>query len=222
MLPIAEYAHNSWRHDATRHSPHELLIGIKPQVHVKFLSEDVPASADRIKTLEDTRKEVQTLLEHQQQKSSQKPTEMKVGDQVWLEGKNLHVKGTRKLLPKRYGPYKIKDKIGTVAYRLDLPSSMKIHDVFHVNLLFPYKETEAYGPAYTRPPPDLIGNEEEYEVEFIRDARRKRRGRGLQYLVHWKNYPNSDDSWVDHKDLHAPELLKEYNSTSATAGRPDV
>jgi hypothetical protein len=66
MLPIAEYAHNSWRHDITRRSPHELLIGIKPQVHVKFLSEDVPASADCIKALEDTRKEVQTLLEHQQ------------------------------------------------------------------------------------------------------------------------------------------------------------
>jgi hypothetical protein len=68
MLPVAEYAHNSWRHNVTRHSPYELLIGIKPQVHVKLLSEDVPASADRIKTLEDTRKEVQTLLEHQQQK----------------------------------------------------------------------------------------------------------------------------------------------------------
>jgi Integrase zinc binding domain len=186
MLPIAEYAHNFWRHDVTRCSPHELLIGIKLQVHVKFLSEDVPASADRSKTLEDTRKEVQTLLEHQQQKGSRKPTEMKVGDQVWLEGKNLHVKGTRKLVPKRYGPYKIKDKIGTIAYRLDLPSSMKIHDVFHVNLLFPYKETEAYGSAYMRPPPDLISNEEEYEVEFIRDARHKRRGQGLQYLVHWK------------------------------------
>jgi hypothetical protein len=223
MLPVAEYAHNSWKHDATRQSPHELLIGIKPQVHVKFLPENVPASADRIRLLEDTRKEVQTLLErHQQQKNPRKLTEMKVGEQVWLEGKNLHVKGTRKLLPKRYGPYRIKDKIGTVAYRLDLPPSMKIHDVFHVNLLFPYKETEAYGPAYTRPPPELIGNEEEYEVEFIRDARRKRRGQGLQYLVHWKNYPNSDDSWVDHKDLHAPELLKEYYSTSAAAGRPDV
>jgi Chromo (CHRromatin Organisation MOdifier) domain len=85
---------------------------------------------------------------------------------------------------------------------------MKIHNVFHVNLLFPYKETEAYGPAYTRPPPDLICNEEEYKVEFIRDARRKRQGQGLQYLMHWKNYPNSNDSWVDHKDLHAPELLR--------------
>jgi hypothetical protein len=94
-------------------------------------------------------------------------TEMKVGDLVWLEGKNLHVKGTCKLLPKRYGPFQITERIGVIAYRLRLPKSMKIHDVFHIDLLLPYKETEAYGPAYTRPPPDLIEGEEEYEIESI-------------------------------------------------------
>jgi hypothetical protein len=145
---------------------------------------------------------------------------MKEGDQVWLEGKNLHVKGTCKLLPKRYGPFTIKEKIEMVAYRLDLPPSMKIHNMFHVDLLLPYKETEAYGPTYTRPASDLIKGEEEYEVESIRDARRYRRGKKLQYLVHWKGYPSFDDSWVDHKDLHALELLKAYYS--AEAGRPDA
>ena len=48
---------------------------------------------------------------------------------------------------------------------------MKVHNVFHVNLLLPYKETEAYGQAYSRPTPNLIKGEEEYEVKSIRDAR---------------------------------------------------
>jgi hypothetical protein len=48
---------------------------------------------------------------------------------------------------------------------------MRIHNVFHVDLLLPYKETEAYRPVYTRPPLDLIDGEEEYEVESIRDMR---------------------------------------------------
>jgi hypothetical protein len=48
---------------------------------------------------------------------------------------------------------------------------MKIHNVFHIDLLLPYNKTEAYGPAYTRPPPDLINKEEEYEIESIRDTR---------------------------------------------------
>jgi hypothetical protein len=144
---------------------------------------------------------------------------MKVEDLVWLEGRNLRVRGSRKLLPKRYGPFKITEKIGPVAYRLDLPVNMKIHDVFHVDLLMPYKETEAYGPAYTRPPPDLIEGEEEYEIESIRDMR-KTRGRKTQYLVHWRGYPVSDDSWVDSTELNAPELVKEFHS--AEAGRPHL
>ena len=196
-------------------------MGIKPQAHVKFLNEDVPTSVDRIKQLKITRQEVQKILEDLQgYKDTWKVMKMKEGDQVWLEGKNLHVKGTRKLLPKQYGPFIIKEKIRTVTYRLDLPLLMKIHNVFHVDLLLPYKETEAYGPAYTRPAPDLIKGEEEYEVESIRDARMHGRGKKLQYFVHWKGYPSSDDSWVNHKDLHASKLLKAYHS--AKAGQQNV
>ena len=94
--------------------------------------------------------------------------------------------------------------------------------MFHIDLLLPYKETEQYGTPFTSPPP-IIDSEEEYEIENILDARRHGRGHKLQYLVHWKGYPNSDDSWIDHKDLHAPDLLKEfYTSNSATARRTEV
>ena len=109
-----------------------------------------------------------------------------------------------------------------MAYRLDLPDTMRIHNVFHVDLLLPYKETEAYGTPFTRPPPVIDQGEEEYEIESIIKSRRKGRGRKLQYLVHWKGYPNADDSWVDEKDLHAPELLQEFKFNSATAGQTNV
>jgi hypothetical protein len=105
---VTEYVHNSWRHKATQQTPHELLLGFKPQVHVKFLPENVPASIERIQPLKDTREQTQKLLKTMQRnKDAQKITEMKTGDQVWLEGKNLHVKGTCKLLPKQYGPFTI-------------------------------------------------------------------------------------------------------------------
>ena len=58
LLPLVEYSHNSWRHNITKHSPYKLLIGIKPQVHVKFLNKDVPTSINRIKQLKVTRQEV--------------------------------------------------------------------------------------------------------------------------------------------------------------------
>jgi len=99
---------------------------------------------------------------------------------------------------------------------------MKIHNVFHTDLLLPFKETEQYGTLFTRPPL-IIDSEEEYEIKNILDARHYGRRRKLQYLVHWKGYPHSDDSWIDHKDLHAPDALADFMLTnSATAGRPTV
>jgi Chromo (CHRromatin Organisation MOdifier) domain len=107
-----------------------------------------------------------------------------------------------------------------MAYQLNLPQSMKIHDVFHVDLLSPYKETEAYGTPYMRPPPDIKEGKEEYKVEAILDVRCFSRWKKLQYLVHWVGYPHTNNTWVNHEDLHAPELLKEFMANSALAGRP--
>ena len=44
-------------------------------------------------------------------------------------------------------------------------------DVFHIRLLMPYKETEAHGPNFMHPPPDLVEGSEEYEVEKIENSR---------------------------------------------------
>jgi len=223
LLPVAEFAHNSWKHDVARKSPHELLIGIKPQVILKHLEGPMPTAETRLRLLDESRQLAQKLLQNVQScKDNKKLTEIKEGDQVWLEGRNLSIAGNRKLSPKRYGPFKVLQKISPVAMRLDLPTSMKIHNVFHTDLLLPYKETEQYGTPYTRPPP-IIDSEEEYEIENILEARHFGKKRKLQYLVHWKGYPHSDDQWVDHKDLNAPDLLADfYLTNSATAGRPTI
>jgi hypothetical protein len=220
LLPMAEYAHNSWKHEVTKASPHKLLLGLEPQVNVKFLSDVAPTAVDRLRTLEEARKEAQMWLETlQKSKDDRKPRQLTQGDDVWLEAKNLVVKGMRKLLPKWYGPFKVLERIGQVVYRLKLPDTMKIHDVFHIDLLTPYRETSSYSTNYVRPPSVMEENDEEYKVENIRDARRHRRGRKLQYLVHWKGYPAADDSWVDHSDLNAPELLKEFYKKTPAGGQ---
>jgi hypothetical protein len=105
-------------------------------------------------------------------------------NKVWLKGQNFHIRGPAKLLLKQYRPFTIMQKIGKVAYHLNLPPLIKVHDVFHVNLLMPYKETEKYGQAYNRPPSITVQSEEEYEVESILQARCKGPGDMLEYKVH--------------------------------------
>jgi hypothetical protein len=60
-----------------------------------------------------------------------------LGDEVLLSTKNIKIKsaGTRKLLPRWLGPFIITQEVNEVAYKLELPASLKIHPVFHVSLL---------------------------------------------------------------------------------------
>ena len=52
---------------------------------------------------------------------------------------------------------------------------------------------DSHGPNYEWPPPDLIENEEEYEVDQILDSRKHGRGSALKYIVWWKGYLDSDN-----------------------------
>ena len=100
--------------------------------------------------------------------------------------------------------------LSPVTYRLTLPEQWKIHPVFHVDLLTPYKETVFHGTNYTQPPPDLIDDEEEYEVEQVLDSRVRGRNRKVQYLVKWVGYPDSDNQWLDAEQLTADDAIKEF------------
>ncbi len=142
------------------------------------------------------------------------------GDLVWLEGRHLRTnQPTTKLAPKRHGPFQVIQVMSPVNYRLKLPTQWSIHDVFHIDLLTPYRETDIHGSNYSRLAPDLINNEEEYKVEKILDARQFGRGRKRQYLIKWKGYPDSDNEWVDHKDVHAPEAIREFKDSRTALDR---
>jgi len=106
-----------------------------------------------------------------------------------------------------------------VNYRLKLPTQWSIHDVFHIDLLTPYRETDIHRSNYSRPSPDLIDNEEEYEIEKVLDIWWFGKGRKRQYLIKWKGYLDSDNEWVDHKDIHAPEAIREFENSKAASGR---
>ena len=134
----------------------------------------------------------------------------KTGDKVWLKATHLRLHyPSRKLALKSHGPFEIIQVLSPLTYKLRLPSTWKIHDIFHASLLSPYCSTKPYGPSFSSLPPDVINNEEKYEVEAILSHN----GPSIQrmYLTAWKGYPLSENTWEPKVNLHhSPTLLKCY------------
>ena len=70
-----------------------------------------------------------------------------------------------KLSPRFIGPFKILERVGTVAYRLELPPSMSgVHEVFHVSMLHKYTPDPAHMVDWGQIEVDTDGTFEEGPV----------------------------------------------------------
>jgi hypothetical protein len=120
-----------------------------------------------------------------------------VHDWVWLRLLNrpvasLGITGRGKLGPRFYGPFKIIERVGGVAYKLELPIGAKLHSVFHVSLLKPYHGTTPTGPGVL--PPTRHGRAIPQPAEVIKG----RLARGVhELLVHWTGQAAADATWVE-------------------------
>ena len=195
-------------------TPFELMFGESPVANpLSFENTKYLTMEDKMKTLLRNREEA--LAAHElarsrmadQRKSTFTP--FKKGDKVWLDSRNLKTIYHKKMRPQREGPFIITEVLGPVTYRLQLPVSWRVHNVFHATLLRLYRQTETYGENFPEPPAELVEGEEVYEVETILNHRR--RGRGYQYFVKWKGYPISDASWEpEHAFSNDGDTLEKY------------
>ena len=81
--------------------------------------------------------------------------------------------------------------------------------MFHTSLLTPYKENETHGLNFPEPPPDLIDEEEEYEIEWI--LKHCGTPKNCFYLIQWKGYTAEEDIWLKEADLeHVADILNMY------------
>jgi len=220
LLPIIEFAHNVRPHRSMRKSPFEVWYGFQPTFKPPlYLQTRLQSVDERIKYLEQVRKEVTAalLLAAQEMRRSGPTVEshaFRKDDLVLLEATNLQTTHPKaKLAPRRYGPFKVLWASPTNC-KLELPPQMKIHPVFHNSLLKPYKETMAHGPNFTCPPPEIVGGKEgHYKIERILTSCPTRNRKSTQYLVKWKGYPDSENSWLPAKELQsAGELLKQFHN----------
>ncbi len=146
------------------------------------------------------------------------------GQKVLLDTRNLNLKtpGSRKLMARWAGPFKITEKIGSHAYRLDLEGTLKIHNVFHVSLIKPYKEGGRRQPP---PPPVMVEDSLEFEVDEIlahRDVRFGPTSRKFkrEYLVSFTGYGPEYNLWLGESECeNCPERIQRYWEENPPTGQ---
>ena len=141
-------------------------------------------------------------------------------------------KVTHKLGQQYVGPFPVLQKIGRLAYRLDIPTIWPIHPVFTIAQLEP-------GPPpsedpFRRPRPDhpdsvhVEGDTDQYkswELERLLSKRIIPIGRArtmvTQYLARWKGYGPEHDEWLsEHKLSNARELIDDYEQGRVSIMQP--
>jgi hypothetical protein len=229
LLALGEFQYNNHVHSSTQQTPFMVDSGRHPRMGFEPLEPrskltSVNDFVDRMsKGLEEAKsalskaKDEYTLYYNRRREPA--PV-LQPGDLVWVDATDIATdRPSTKLAHRRLGPYPIEARVGHGAYRLKLPPSLsRLHPVFPiVKLTLATPDPIVGRRARPPPPPVLVGGEEEHEVEAILDSRM--RWNRLEYLVKWKGYNIGDNTWVVHRDVHAPDVAAEFHRLNPGAPR---
>jgi hypothetical protein len=197
-LATLEFTHNNQRHADWPKTSFEIIQGESPKaLPLTYENTKFPLIDDKIKQMMTDWDEALATHELAWARMAERRrntfTPFTVGQKVWLDTRNMKMNYHKKMAPKREGPFEVEEVLGPVTYWLKLPTTWRIHNVFHAILLKPYIKTEVHGENFSRPIPDILDGEEVYNVEII--LKHQRRGRSHQYLIKWEGYPISEASW---------------------------
>jgi len=234
LLPMAEFAYNNSVTTGNRISLFYANYGLHPRTLDPPNENEEPvnpastAYAHWMKVVhENARKGLEAAQEKMRRYTDptrKEPPAYQIGDLVMLNGRNIKTRRpSRKMDHKNHGPFQIQKIISPLAVRLTLPRKWKIHNVFHVSLLEPYRTSEhrdSPDPAKVLREADDIEQSEEYDVEEVMSSRKH--GRRILYLVKWLDYLERRD-WTeepfDNFSAGGLEKLREFHRRNPDAPR---
>jgi hypothetical protein len=127
-----------------------------------------------------------------------KNPQLKEGDRVYVLTKNFGTKRpSKKLDHVKVGPFLIIRQTGPVNYKVALPSDTRKHQTFHVSQL---------EPADPETPLQETFHQENFE-EDVFEVEKILKQEGQRYLIKWKGYPDSENTWEPLKNLTNCRLL---------------
>ena len=233
LIPMAEFAGNATKSEATEKAPFEITKGYLPRMSFMPPSKQQGDTAkERVQLTTATQiadhlqktwsEATETLKKTQQRMTGQankhrKDQTFHPGQKVWLSTKNLSAY-SNKLSHKWIGPFTILEKRG-VSYKLELPKAMAlVHNVFHGSLLALDPQDPLPGQEAPEPLPIEIDGEQEWEVEDIVDVKKVRNR--IVARVKWTGY-DEDLEWypIDNFD-HAKDILKDFYRRHPTKPQP--
>ena len=208
-LSLVEFVYNNSYQASIGMAPYELLYGrpcrsplcwAESAEHVTLGPQLIEETTEKVRTIRDRLKTVQS-----RQKSYADPhrreVTFEVGDFVFLKVSPMRgvtrfgVKG--KLAPRYVGPFEVAEKIGDVAYRLNLPAHLgHVHNVFHVSMLKKYTPDPSHVLPYVEVPLQAdVTYEEQPEKILARELRVLRGTVTPMVKVLWQNHTEEEATW---------------------------
>lgn len=213
LIPWVEWSNNSSWNVATGTTPYEITSGRKSFSFSEYVvgtsKLDVVDEllTERDATFQAIRRKLEKAQENMKKFADVKHREViyQVGDWVLLKLRPYRqhsAKGTTtapaKLAKRYYGPFKILERLGEVAYCLQLPEGARIHPVFHYSVLKPCHGTPN-DQQDTLLPTQAIDGQPMITLISIMDSRRRSNDdtASWEVLVQWQGLSPNDTSWED-------------------------
>ncbi|MCO5580805.1 hypothetical protein L7F22_034676 [Adiantum nelumboides] len=218
-LPLVEFAYNNTIHSSTGKAPFEIVKGVRKVPPFLSTKDKILKANEYTRDLDTDFAKVRETLQKSQERQKKaadhhrRDSKLKENDWVLLRFDKARLrqkKGKEELSMRYYGPFQITEQINDISFRLRLPDTWKIHNVFHVNLWETFGDVPDDGEPDEQP--EVEANEEILVPEQVLAHKVTKKGKARRrFLIEFKNFPAFDAKWMEEEDLaDTPQILELY------------